>query len=700
MILIDGISRDYAVGMSLHAASILFDESHGEAWTIEPDRAAAMRPERPADASFARAAALLAADGYSPRSHHAGELGDEVLADVGVLVIAHPSDARFEHTVGGSPVFTAREIAAVERFVGAGGGLVVLGETEHDKYGTNLNELLASFGISIVNETVYDYESHTQVASWVRAAPSPAGPAGLLSRVDETCFYRAGTLELSSGARAVLATSSAAAPPGRPLAAIADHGRGRVVVLSDSDLFGDDCIGEHDHEELWRNLVTWAALPHLASELAPVESPLVADPAWGRLKATVEGLRLLQNADGSADDVAAVRPLVALAQAAVGQLARYVPHEAEYLAAVSSELDAWVAGGCARPDFTSSLELFRPDLHRVDGIEHLVVFPLYTQNGSPDTRFEALCVRVPWPAWLAELEATRYDNPAFVPVTFVDYTSGYDSECAVLFPETVAVAGPPANHFGGIFCDREAARMQRVAAQAAELLRLNLPPDAERLLVSAPIARDAFALWDLIHDRAHSHGDLPFDPFMIRQRMPFWMYTLEELRCDLTAFAEAVELELGGLASARNVQYAVLFDRLFRFPITGGRVRNYDGLGGQLLFAYLHRQGLVRWTDNQLRIDWKGVAAGVVELRGEVEELYRGGIDKPRVAHWLAAHELVARYVAPHVASRWADGAQALTSEDDPRAWVDAVLDDEFPLSIFYSSLQQKLDVAALRRAA
>jgi len=98
--------------------------------------------------------------------------------------------------------------------------------------------------------------------------------------------------------------------------------------------------------------------------------------------------------------------------------------------------------------------------------------------------------------------------------------------------------------------------------------------------------------------------------------------------------------------------------------------------------------------------DWKGVAAGVVELRAEVQELYRGGIDKPRVAHWLVAHELVARHVAPHVASRWAHDAPGLMAEEDPRAWVDAVLDDEFPLSVFYTSLQQKLDVNALRSAA
>ncbi|MGW6302706.1 DUF6421 family protein [Peribacillus butanolivorans] len=26
----------------------------------------------------------------------------------------------------------------------------------------------------------------------------------------------------------------------------------------------------------------------------------------------------------------------------------------------------------------------------------------------------------------------------------------------------------------------------------------------------------------MVHDRTHSHGDLPFDPFMIKQRQPFW----------------------------------------------------------------------------------------------------------------------------------------------------------------------------------
>jgi hypothetical protein len=281
-----------------------------------------------------------------------------------------------------------------------------------------------------------------------------------------------------------------------------------------------------------------------------------------------------------------------------------------------------------------------------------------------------------------------------VPVTFVDNTAGYDSECAVLFPETVSVAGRPVNHFGGIFCDRESARFRRVASAAAGLLDLNLPPDAAALLRSERLSLDAFMLWDLIHDRAHSHGDLPFDPFMIRQRMPYWMYSLEELRCDLTAFAEALELERSGFAFARNVQYAILFDRLFRFPITGSRVKNYDGLGGQLLFAYLHRHGFVHWTDNRLTIEWERVADGVVALREAVMELYRSGIDRSKVAQWIAAHELVSTYVPPATSSKWRDGQRPLSDESDPKRWLELAEPDELPLSMFYVQLKGKLEPA------
>jgi hypothetical protein len=691
-------------------ARVLFDEAHSEAWTIRPELAREMQPTHPGDSSYALAAGALTSRDFEVAANSGDGLTAAALEGAAVLVIAHPSESKWEATTSdGSPRFTPEELDAVERFVHAGGGLVVLGETEQDKYGNNVNDLLRRFGIEVTNATVQDYERHREAPSWVLAdlverESDGAFRPDLLARVEEACFYRAGTLAIRDGALAIARTAPSASIPGAPLAAVAEHGRGRVVVLADSDLFGDDCIGELDHLDLWLNLVYWAAGEAFRADAAEAESAARSDPAWDRLKEAVEQLRACQEPDGSVDlalhDRGRIADLTRALASAVEALAPRFPHQAPYLDALGADLEAWIESDFGKPDFMRSTEAFRPDRDRRDGVEHLVVFPMYKQNASRDTCFEALIVRGPWPDFIAELERTRYDNAKFVPVTFVDHTSGYDSECAVLFPETFSTVERPPSHFGAIFCDREAERFRRVCGRAAEVLRLNLPPDAAALLGSPRLSRDTYVMWDLIHDRTHMHGDLPFDPFMIRQRSPYWMYSLEELRCDLTAFGEAHELEQEGFHFARHVQYAILFDRAFRFPVTGARVRNYDGLGGQLLFAFLHRHGVVHWTDNALTVDWEGLAGGVAELRRRVLDLYHAGIDRSKLAQWFAAHDLVAEYVPPAPGSRWArDARHELPEVEEPKQLVDLVKDDEFPLSLFYVQLKPKLEPVLARPA-
>jgi len=431
---------------------------------------------------------------------------------------------------------------------------------------------------------------------------------------------------------------------------------------------------------------------------------IVGHPQWPVLKQAVEAIRPWQRKDGSIDFDAENAPsredaarVVGRVVDALGQLSALLPHDAEYHRALAADLRRWSDEGFGVPDFLDSLLAFQPAADRRDGLQHLVVFPMYTQNGNPDRNLEAVVFRVVWPEWLAELERTRYDNPMFVPITFEDFTPGYDTNSAVLFPETVAVRKAPDRWtWGAIFCDREAARFRAVTAAAVETLGLELPEDAAALVADQEFAQQTYTLWDMIHDRTHSHGDLPFDPFMIKQRAPFWMYGLEELRCDLTSFKEAVRLEAEGHPMGRGVQYAILFDRLFRFPVTGERVRNYDGLGGQLLFAYLHKHDALRWTDNTLQIDWERAPQVTNQLCAEIETLYRDGIDRPKLVHWLAAYDLVATYLSPHPGSVWAKGPEALDLSLPPRKLVDDVLPDEFPLSMFYEALAKKLrDVIA-----
>ena len=193
--------------------------------------------------------------------------------------------------------------------------------------------------------------------------------------------------------------------------------------------------------------------------------------------------------DPARHDAAEVRGRVEAMSAAVAELAPLFPHEREYLEQVRADLGAWLDGGCGKPDFSASLALFHPERHRRDGIQHLVLFPMYTPNGSPDTRFEALLVRTPWPEFIDALERTLFDNQKYVPVQLIDFTDGYQGECAVLFPETVSVAGRPTNNYGGIFCDREASRFQVSTTRGAEVLRIQLPPDAEALTANGDLVR-------------------------------------------------------------------------------------------------------------------------------------------------------------------------------------------------------------------
>ncbi|MET9193682.1 DUF6421 family protein [Streptomyces olivaceus] len=436
-----------------------------------------------------------------------------------------------------------------------------------------------------------------------------------------------------------------------------------------------------------------------AEDNVPPVSRVVEHPAWPVLKDAVERIRPWQSKDGSIDFAAEDAPGRSAAEEAVRRVAEAVrelspllPHDRAYHEALVTDLGRWADGGFEVPDFLDSLLAFQPAAHRADGLQHLVVFPMYTQNGNPDRNLEAVVLRMVWPDWLAELERTRYDNPLFCGITFEDFTAGYDTNSAVLFPETIAVREAPERFsWGGIFCDREAARFRSVTEAAVDVLGVELPEDVAAMVDDQKRCEEAFVLWDMVHDRTHSHGDLPFDPFMIKQRQPFWMYGLEELRCDLTAFREAVKLAADGVPQARDVQYAVLFDRMFRFPVTGERVRNYDGLGGQLLFAYLHKHDVVRWTDNKLHIDWERAPQVTNQLCAEIEKLYRDGIDRPKIVHWFAGYELVSTYLAPHPGSKWAKGPDALDLTLPPRKLVDDVLPDEFPLSMFYEALSKKL---------
>ena len=675
-------------------ARVLFDEFHSESWSVSAARAAAIQPEDPANASYQNAADELARRDFVIHRNIDAPLSATTLAGADVLVFVHPCDPRWERTTSSQPpALSAEETRVVLEWVRAGGGLLIITEYEHDKYGDNLNELLAAAGLRIENGKVFDRTACAhENPEWILAAPAPESPLG--HDTTRACFYRASWCVAEGNAAIAWRATAQAHPANAGVIGIAPLGAGRVAVVTDSVLFGDERFAAFDHRQLWLNLAYWLAAP--AFQRAPVEigtSATIESPSWQDLKSAVNELRRIQLPSGGVEATShdTAETCVARIARALENIRPIFPHQSAYLDHLLVDLPAWKSNGFAKPDFAASLAAFEPQRHRRDGIEHLVVFPLNTPNASSDTRFEALVMRTPWPDWLASLERTQYRNDKFVPGHLVDFTDGYASECAVLFPETVSLLNRPSNHFGVIFCDREAARLQACAQRSAAAVNFSLHPELECWLGSLPLIRDTTALWDLIHDRSHSLGELPFDPFMIRQRAPFWMYGLEELRVDLRSFGEAARLAESGFPFARYVCYAILLDRIFRFPITGARVLNYDALGGQLLFAYLHQKDVLLWCDNRLTVRWDLLESGFAGLREELTTLYKLGADCSKMSFWLAAHDLVSRYVRPNVASKWKADTRAIEDETDLKKWLALVHEDEFPLGNFHLNLQRRL---------
>ena len=236
--------------------------------------------------------------------------------------------------------------------------------------------------------------------------------------------------------------------------------------------------------------------------------------------------------------------------------------------------------------------------------------------------------------------------------------------------------------WGAIFQDREAARYRRVVRAASEITKLELPADAARMLDDQALTEKTFVMWDIIHDRTHMRGDLPFDPFMIKQRMPFFLYSLEELRCDLTAFRECVAITEAPAARAESgatldaaeaemlehavlVQYAVIFDRIFRFAITGvAGAQLRRGSAASCCSRGCTSAACCTGPTRRSRSTGTSVPAAVVALGDAIDELYWRSIDRPEGR--ALARRVRARARHAHAATPPRPGRAACPTRSSP----------------------------------
>ena len=193
-------------------------------------------------------------------------LTDANLAGVKVILIANPSDK----AVGTNTAphhFSRADIEVLTRYVEAGGGLIIMGNQEnHNLEVEDTNKLLAGFGLGFTNR-------YTDVKKLVVPRDTPV-IGGL------TLAYYTGNLLLlhtnhparpHSLVMNDLKVKPLNGPRDQPgaLLAVAELGRGKVVVVTDAgwitnDVLADKGIGgvvitNHDNWEIFRRLTCWAA---------------------------------------------------------------------------------------------------------------------------------------------------------------------------------------------------------------------------------------------------------------------------------------------------------------------------------------------------------------------------------------------------------------------------------------------------------
>jgi hypothetical protein len=129
---------------SLKTGRVLIDDSHG-AWESSTARFDHGPLANGATYQYAELRRLLEQH-YDTGVFASGELDDEALAPVDVLILKTPSRP-----------FSGREIAAIESFVDRGGGLLMLGDhTNLFGMSTHLNAVAESFGIHFSSDDTFD----------------------------------------------------------------------------------------------------------------------------------------------------------------------------------------------------------------------------------------------------------------------------------------------------------------------------------------------------------------------------------------------------------------------------------------------------------------------------------------------------------------------------------------------------------------
>jgi hypothetical protein len=225
---------------------ILFDEAHQERNTMLFKRALRLAPSLTDNHPY-----WLYFGAYREAVQNellidvneSGELTDDLLRGYDVVFLADP----LAHALDGHP-FTSAEIATVQRFVGAGGGLLVLGDAG---VSSDVNHLTSAFGIEFDGRAVY---SHHPTGGPGDFSVTGLKPSALTNRYEEYVMSWGASLRLGPRATALAETGADTwQDQDGNSAQDVDERSGPFTVLASSSIARVVCLADNNfqHDPAW-----------------------------------------------------------------------------------------------------------------------------------------------------------------------------------------------------------------------------------------------------------------------------------------------------------------------------------------------------------------------------------------------------------------------------------------------------------------
>jgi len=235
---LDGVQRIYEPSSS-EAISVLFDQGHGNFYSINPDD----------EFTYLSFANLLRDAGYGISASGSSSITYGDLAPYAVFVMGLP---------GFSP--SQAEITEIQKFVVEGGGLLLIADYD-DTYSGPSQELSRIFTVILNEDVVTDSEKNLSgIAHWVTYDQSNFTDHPIMQGIETLQGFSSSSI-VPYSTDPLIETRGSADPPNQAVAIATEYGLGRVVILGDSnyfdDIYGLSSSATDDNARFAINIVNW-----------------------------------------------------------------------------------------------------------------------------------------------------------------------------------------------------------------------------------------------------------------------------------------------------------------------------------------------------------------------------------------------------------------------------------------------------------